>query len=145
VLVFVATSTRLAAARREERYAAFRLVGATPHQVNRLASVEAGVAAAAGAAIGFGLFWAFRPAVARIPFTGVPFFTSDLSLGWKAYWASCSGCARGRHGEPVVAAPGAHLAAGRHAPLTPKPPAPGGSRSCCSSCPRTIRFASGGT
>lgn len=84
VLVFVATSTRLAAARREERYAAFRLVGATPRQVNRLASVEAGVAAAAGAAMGFALFWAFRPAVARIPFTGEPFFTSDLSLGWKA-------------------------------------------------------------
>jgi cell division protein FtsX len=84
VLVFVATSTRLAAARREERYAAFRLVGATPHQVNRLASVEAGVAAAAGTAMGFALFWAFRPAVARIPFTGEPFFTSDLSLGWKA-------------------------------------------------------------
>jgi hypothetical protein len=84
VLVFVATSTRLAAARREERYAAFRLVGATPHQVNRLASIEAGVAAAAGAALGFALFWAFRPAVARIPFTGEPFFASDLSLGWKA-------------------------------------------------------------
>jgi hypothetical protein len=84
VLVFVSTSTRLAAARREERYAAFRLVGATPRQVNRLAAVEAGVAAAAGAALGFTLFWVFRPAVARIPFTGEQFFASDLSLGWKA-------------------------------------------------------------
>jgi hypothetical protein len=84
VLVFVATSTRLAAARREERFAAFRLVGATPRQVNLLASAEAGVAAAAGAALGFALFWVFRPEVARIPFTGEPFFTSDLSLGWKA-------------------------------------------------------------
>jgi hypothetical protein len=84
VLVFVATSTRLAAARREERFAAFRLVGATPGQVNRLASAEAGVAAAVGAALGFAMFWAFRPVVASIPFTGDRFFTSDLSLGWKA-------------------------------------------------------------
>lgn len=84
VLVFVATSTRLAAARREERFAAFRLVGATPRQVNSLASAEAGVAAAAGTALGFALFWVFRPVVASIPFTGEPFFTQDLSLGWKA-------------------------------------------------------------
>ena len=57
VLIFVATSTRLAAARREERFAALRLVGATPRQVNVLASVEAGLAAAAGALLGFVLFW----------------------------------------------------------------------------------------
>jgi hypothetical protein len=84
VLVFVATSTRLAAARREERFAAFRLIGATSRQVNALASTEAGIAAVAGAALGFALFWVFRPVVASIPFTGEPFFTADLSLGWKA-------------------------------------------------------------
>jgi cell division protein FtsX len=84
VMVFVATSTRLAAARREERFAAMRLVGATPGQVNTIASVEAGLAAAAGTLVGFAGFWVFRPLVARIPFTGDPFFTSDLSLGWSA-------------------------------------------------------------
>jgi hypothetical protein len=84
VLVFVATSTRLAAARREERFAAFRLVGATSRQVNALASIETGVAAAAGTALGFAVFWLFRPVVAGVPFTGERFFTSDLSLGWKA-------------------------------------------------------------
>jgi hypothetical protein len=31
-------------------------------------------------AAGFGLFFALRPAIAAIPFTGDPFFTSDLSL-----------------------------------------------------------------
>jgi len=81
VLVFVMTSTRLAAARREERLAALRLVGATPGQVSIVAAVEAVLAAIAGTAAGFGLFYVFRPLVARIPFTGEPFFTTDLSLG----------------------------------------------------------------
>lgn len=84
VLVFVATSTRLAAARREERFAALRLVGATPRQVNAMASVEAVLAAVAGVLVGFAAFWLFRPLVARIPFTGDPFFPSDLSIGWVA-------------------------------------------------------------
>ena len=84
VLVFVATSTRLAAARREERFAALRLVGATPRQVNQMASVEAFAGAVAGVLLGFLLFWSFRPVVARIPFTGEPFFTADLNLGWLA-------------------------------------------------------------
>ena len=81
VLVFVITATRLAAARREERLAALRLVGATPGQVNVVAAVEAALAAIAGTAAGFVLFFGFRPLVALIPFTGAPFFSSDLSLG----------------------------------------------------------------
>jgi ABC-type antimicrobial peptide transport system permease subunit len=85
VLVFVMTSTRLAAARREERLAALRLVGATPRQVNVIAGVEAVLAAVAGTALGFVFFYAFRPLVARIPFTGEPFFVSDLNLGWLAH------------------------------------------------------------
>ena len=38
----------------------------------------------AGVLAGFAGFWIFRPLVARIPFTGDPFFTGDLSLGWLA-------------------------------------------------------------
>ena len=34
VLILIATSSRLSAARREERFAAMRLVGATPHQIS---------------------------------------------------------------------------------------------------------------
>ncbi len=81
VLVFIGTTTRLSAARREQRFAAMRLVGATPRQVNMIAATEAAVAALAGTTIGFAMFWALRPLVAKFPFTGEPFFAADLSLG----------------------------------------------------------------
>jgi len=80
VLTFISTATRLAAARREQRLAAMRLAGATPRQVSALSAVEASVAAVAGVAVGFGLFFLLRPVVAGIPFTGEPFFPGDLSL-----------------------------------------------------------------
>jgi hypothetical protein len=80
VLIFIATATRLSAARREQRFAAMRLVGATPRQINVIAAIESSVAAIVGAVAGFGLFFVFRPPLAAIPWTGAPFFTSDLSL-----------------------------------------------------------------
>ena len=82
VLILIATATRLSAARREERFAAMRLVGATPHQVAIIAAVEAIVAAAAGVVIGFLLFFVARPLVMRVPFTGAAFAPGDLSLRW---------------------------------------------------------------
>ncbi|RAO46356.1 hypothetical protein GAR06_02901 [Micromonospora saelicesensis] len=81
VLIFIGTATRLSAARREQRFAAMRLVGATPRQIAMVAAVEAAAAAVAGTAVGFGLFYAFRDPLAGIPFTGMPFFPSDMSLG----------------------------------------------------------------
>lgn len=81
VLVFIGTATRLTAARREQRFAALRLVGATPRQVTVLATVEAALAAGAGTVTGFVLFLPLRPALAAIPFTGAPFFPGDVSLG----------------------------------------------------------------
>lgn len=81
VLIFIGTATRLNAARREQRFAAMRLVGATPKQISVVAAVEATAAAVAGTALGFILFFAFRGSLAQIPFTGMPFFTSDMSLG----------------------------------------------------------------
>jgi hypothetical protein len=80
VLIFIGTATRLAAARREQRFAAMRLVGATPRQVSLIAAVEAAAAAAAGVAIGFGLFLVLRIPLAAIPFTGQPFFPGQLTL-----------------------------------------------------------------
>ncbi|HKA04008.1 MAG TPA: FtsX-like permease family protein, partial [Acidimicrobiales bacterium] len=80
IIVFVATATRLAAARREQRLAALRLAGATPAQTNLVAAVEAAIAAVAGVAIGFVLFLVLRPVVARIPFDGKTFYPSDLQL-----------------------------------------------------------------
>jgi len=82
VLILIGTATRLAAARREQRFAAMRLVGATPRQISVIAAVESTVAAGAGVAAGFGVFFAVRPLVARFDFTGTPFFTADLSLTW---------------------------------------------------------------
>jgi hypothetical protein len=80
VLIFIGTATRLSAARREQRFAAMRLTGATPRQISLIAAVESTVAAAAGAAAGFGLFFLLRVPLAAIPFTGQPFFPAELSL-----------------------------------------------------------------
>jgi FtsX-like permease family len=80
VLVFIAGATRLSAARREQRYAAMRLVGATPRQIGAVASVEAALAASAGVVVGVGLFVALRPLLARLPFATERFFAGDLTL-----------------------------------------------------------------
>jgi hypothetical protein len=80
VLICIATATRLSAARREQRFAAMRLVGATRRQVSWLAAAESTVAGAAGAAAGFGIFFLLRIPVAGIAFIGQPFFPAELSL-----------------------------------------------------------------
>jgi hypothetical protein len=80
VLIFIATATRLSAARREERFAAMRLVGATRRQVSLLAATESTVAGILGVAAGFGIFFLLRIPVAGIPFLGQPFFPAELSL-----------------------------------------------------------------
>ena len=56
------------------------VVGATPRQVSVVSAVEAVVAAVAGVAVGFALFFVFRPLLYRVPFTGAPFAQGDLSL-----------------------------------------------------------------
>jgi len=80
VLIFIATATRLAAARREQRFAAMRLAGARPRQISVVAAVESTVAATAGVAAGFGLFFVLRVPLSAVPFTGEPFFPAELSL-----------------------------------------------------------------
>jgi hypothetical protein len=80
MLILIATASRLSAARREERFAAVRLVGATPHQISVVSAVEAVVAAIAGVAVGFALFFVFRPLLYHVPFTGAPLAQGDLSL-----------------------------------------------------------------
>jgi hypothetical protein len=80
VLIFIGGATRLSAARREQRFAAMRLVGATPGQISVLSTVESALATVIGTVGGFGVFFALRPTVATIPFTGERFFTTDLSL-----------------------------------------------------------------
>ncbi len=80
VLIFIGTATRLSAARREERFAAMRLVGATRRQVSLLAATESTVAAVLGVAVGFGIFFLLRIPVAGIPLIGQPFFPAELTL-----------------------------------------------------------------
>src|SRR5205823_11620347 len=80
VLIVIGTATRLAATRRELRFAAMRLVGATPRQISMMAAVESTAAAVAGTALGFLLFLVSRHPLAAIPFTGAPFYPADLSL-----------------------------------------------------------------
>jgi len=123
VLIFIATATRLSAARREQRFAAMRLSGATRKQVSLLAAVESTAAALLGVAAGFGIFFLLRIPVAGIPFVGQPFFPVALSLSLVDILAVAIGV-------PVAAAVAARLALHRvHiSPLgvtrraTPKPP-----------------------
>ena len=123
VLIFIATATRLSAARREQRFAAMRLAGATRRQVSLLAATESTAAAILGVAAGFGIFFLLRIPVAGIPFIGEPFFPSDLSLSLLDVLVVAIGV-------PVAAAVAARLALHRVriSPLgvarraTPKPP-----------------------
>jgi FtsX-like permease family len=80
VLVFIATATRLSAARRERRFAAVRLAGATRRQVSLIAAVESAVASAGGVAVGFGMFFLVRVPLSAMPLTGHPFFPAQMSL-----------------------------------------------------------------
>ncbi|MBL7259588.1 FtsX-like permease family protein [Paractinoplanes lichenicola] len=80
LFILIATTTRLSATRREQRFAAMRLVGGTPRQIAVVAAAEATVSAIAGALGGFAVFFALRGTVAAIPFTGAPMFVSDLAL-----------------------------------------------------------------
>jgi hypothetical protein len=127
VLVFLATATRLAAARREQRFAAMRLVGATPRQVSTIAAIEATIAAIAGMVMGFVLFVVLRPALQHVSITGAPFAPGDLSLGFADVLLVAIGV-------PVAAALAARVALRRvlisplgvHRRVTP--PAPGRTR-----------------
>ncbi|MFF3380083.1 FtsX-like permease family protein [Streptomyces sp. NPDC002680] len=80
VLILIGTATRLAAARREQRFAAMRLVGATPGQISMLATVESTVAAVVGTILGFGLFALFRTQLAAVNLTRTPYFADDITL-----------------------------------------------------------------
>jgi hypothetical protein len=111
VIVFVATATRLAAARRERRLAAMRLAGATPDQIGVVAAVEATIAAIAGTAAGFALFFAIRPALAHVPLDGATFYPGDLQLPFVSAAAIAIGV-------PLLAA-GTAVASLRHARISP--------------------------
>jgi hypothetical protein len=127
VLILIATASRLSAARREERFAAMRLVGATPRQVCVVSAVEATVAAVAGVAAGFALFFLFRPLLVHVPFGGTPFAPGDLSLNWIDIVLVVTGV-------PIAAVASARLAL-RRVQISPL----GVSRRASSAPPRVVR------
>jgi hypothetical protein len=123
LLILVNTATRLAAARREERYAALRLVGATPRQVGVIASVDATVGAMFGAALGIGAFLVIRLALTHVALSGAQFFPQYVTPTAAGYLAMLVGV-------PIAAAIGSRITLRRVqiSPLgvsrkvTPKPP-----------------------
>jgi hypothetical protein len=123
MLVLISTATRLAAGRREERFAALRLVGGTPSDVRIVASIEAMISAFLGAVVGTLIFLLVRPALAGAALVGTQYFESDLTPTAVGYIAMLVGV-------PIAAAIAALVSLRRVqiSPLgvtrraTPKPP-----------------------
>jgi hypothetical protein len=91
MLVLISTATRLAADRREERFAALRLVGGTPADIRTVASVEAMLGAFLGAVLGTVIFLLVRPALAGTALVGTQYFESDLTPTVAGYVAMLVG------------------------------------------------------
>jgi hypothetical protein len=79
ILILIGTATRLSAARREERYAALRLVGATSTQISIIAAVDAALSALLGAVLGIGLFLVLQPELVSTAFTSARYFAADVT------------------------------------------------------------------
>jgi hypothetical protein len=78
LLVFGGAAARLTVARRDQRLATLRLVGATPGQVVAMTVAEAMIVALAGALTGAVVFAAAVPLLAGIEIQGGPWFAADL-------------------------------------------------------------------
>jgi len=91
MLVLISTATRLAADRREERFAALRLVGGTPADIRVIASVESVVSAFGGAVLGVVIFLLVRPALAGAALIGTQYFESQLTPTVWGYLAMLVG------------------------------------------------------
>src|SRR6516165_3035912 len=91
MLMLISTATRLAADRREERFAALRLVGGTPGDIRVIASVESVVSAFLGAVGGVVIFLLVRPALAGAALIGTRYFESALTPTIWGYLAMLVG------------------------------------------------------
>jgi hypothetical protein len=79
MIILISTAARLSASRREQRFAAMRLVGATSRQVSLLASIDALVGSAIGVLGGLLVFVAIRSPVARLTIGTGSFFIRDFT------------------------------------------------------------------
>ena len=80
VLILVGIVTRLGATERAERFAALRLIGATPPRVADIAAAETGVTSLLGVFAGAVLAWLLIPIAARIEVGDGRFFRTDLTV-----------------------------------------------------------------
>ncbi|MGW5364293.1 FtsX-like permease family protein [Actinopolymorpha pittospori] len=81
LLVFGGAAARLTVARRDQRLAALRLVGATPGQVVAMTVTESVLTALGGAVAGVVLYLAMIPGLAQIRIEGGTWALSDLWVG----------------------------------------------------------------
>jgi hypothetical protein len=81
VLLFISIVTQLGAAQRQERFAALRLIGASPQTVSWFAGVETALTGSIGALIGVAVALAFRPVAAGTRINGERFFVDDFAVG----------------------------------------------------------------
>ena len=81
VVILIVTVSRVAAAQREQRLAAIRLVGATRLQTAAVAAAETGIAAVAGSALAWAAYEAGRRVVAEtVIFQGGHFCLEDVAV-----------------------------------------------------------------
>ncbi|SEG87613.1 FtsX-like permease family protein [Nonomuraea solani] len=78
LLVFGGAAARLTVARRDQRLAALRLIGATPGQVVAMTVAEAVIVALAGALAGAAAYALAVPLLSGIEMQGGPWFATDL-------------------------------------------------------------------
>ncbi|WP_405140615.1 ABC transporter permease [Sphaerisporangium sp. NBC_01403] len=81
LLVFGGAAARLTVARRDQRLASLRLVGATPGQVVAMTVAEAFITAFGGAVLGLVLYAVAIPPLSRVEITGGTWFASDMWPG----------------------------------------------------------------
>ena len=81
ILVLISTATRLAADRREERFAALRLVGGTPGDVRVIAAAESVLSALSGSLLGIVAFLLVRPLFASAALIA-PYFPGSVVPTW---------------------------------------------------------------
>ncbi|MEV7011340.1 FtsX-like permease family protein [Streptosporangium sp. NPDC051022] len=81
LLVFGGAAARLTVARRDQRLAALRLIGATPGQVVAMTVAEAVITAFGGAVLGTVLYFLLTPLLTGIEIQGGSWFVSDMWPG----------------------------------------------------------------